>query len=109
MVAAFWRRSPMILSRVPSGGSGSDIGAHLSISSSPPAVPIPGGLPYNGLLMKWLAMGVALLGGSTLVHGCNRSGSEGPCAKAKEEGPLAWIADDFPAALACAQQRKVPL
>ena len=31
------------------------------------------------------------------------------CAKAKPEGPLAWIADDYPAALACAKQRKVPI
>ena len=59
--------------------------------------------------MKWLAMGLALLGGSTLVHGCNRTSSQDPCAKAKQEGPLAWIADDLPAALACAQQRKVPV
>jgi thiol-disulfide isomerase/thioredoxin len=32
-----------------------------------------------------------------------------PCAKAKLEGPLAWIADDYPSALACARQHKVPL
>ena len=32
-----------------------------------------------------------------------------PCANAKQEGPLAWIADDYPSALACARARKVPL
>ncbi|MDB4961792.1 MAG: hypothetical protein JWP01_1791 [Myxococcales bacterium] len=31
------------------------------------------------------------------------------CAKAKQEGPIAWIEDDYPAALACATARKVPL
>ncbi len=31
------------------------------------------------------------------------------CSKSKPEGPLAWIADYFPAALACAQQSKVPV
>lgn len=31
------------------------------------------------------------------------------CAKARLEGPLAWIEDDYAAALACAQQQKVPL
>ena len=33
----------------------------------------------------------------------------GPCAKAESEGPLAWIADDYAGALACARQKKVPL
>jgi thioredoxin-like negative regulator of GroEL len=32
-----------------------------------------------------------------------------PCAKAKPEGQMQWIADDYPAALACAKQKKVPL
>jgi thioredoxin-like negative regulator of GroEL len=32
-----------------------------------------------------------------------------PCAKAKPEGQMSWIADDYPAALACAKQKKVPL
>jgi thioredoxin-like negative regulator of GroEL len=32
-----------------------------------------------------------------------------PCAKAKPEGQMAWIQDDYPAALACAKQRKLPL
>ena len=31
------------------------------------------------------------------------------CAKATPEGPLSWIADDYPAALACAKEKKVPL
>ncbi len=32
-----------------------------------------------------------------------------PCAKAKAEGAMAWIADDYPSALACAKSRKVPV
>ncbi len=32
-----------------------------------------------------------------------------PCAKAKPEGAMAWIADDYPSALACAKSRKVPV
>ena len=31
------------------------------------------------------------------------------CAKATPHGPLAWIEDDYPAALACAKARKLPL
>ena len=33
----------------------------------------------------------------------------GPCAKAKPEGVLDWIADDYPAALACAREKHVPV
>lgn len=32
-----------------------------------------------------------------------------PCAKAKPEGLLAWIHDDYPAALACAKAKNLPL
>ena len=32
-----------------------------------------------------------------------------PCAKAEVKGPLAWIEDDYAAALACAREKKVPL
>ncbi|MBA3396983.1 MAG: thioredoxin family protein [Deltaproteobacteria bacterium] len=32
-----------------------------------------------------------------------------PCTKAHAEGPLAWFRDDYAAALACAQQNKLPL
>lgn len=32
-----------------------------------------------------------------------------PCAAAKPEGPLRWLHDDYPGALACARARKVPL
>jgi len=32
-----------------------------------------------------------------------------PCAKAETKGPVAWIEDDFPAALACAREKKVPI
>lgn len=31
------------------------------------------------------------------------------CSKAKLEGPIAWIEDDYPSALACAKERDVPL
>lgn len=31
------------------------------------------------------------------------------CVKAEAEGPLKWMVDDYPGALACAKQRKVPL
>jgi thioredoxin-like negative regulator of GroEL len=54
--------------------------------------------------MKRLAIALALLS-----FACKKSGSDDPCTKAKPEGPFAWIADDYPAALACAKQRKVPL
>ncbi|MBA3542066.1 MAG: thioredoxin family protein, partial [Deltaproteobacteria bacterium] len=52
-------------------------------------------------------------GGGAPGIGCKREqpvakGAE-PCAKAKQEGALAWIADDYPAALACAKQKKIPL
>lgn len=32
-----------------------------------------------------------------------------PCAKAVTEGQMAWIRDDYPAALACAKQKKLPV
>src|SRR5262245_45795757 len=32
-----------------------------------------------------------------------------PCAKAKPEGAMSWIDDDYPAALACAKAKKLPL
>jgi thioredoxin-like negative regulator of GroEL len=35
--------------------------------------------------------------------------ADDPCAKAKAEGPLAWIEDDYPAAIACAKAKHVPL
>jgi len=35
--------------------------------------------------------------------------AEPACAKAKPHGPIAWIEDDYPAALACARARKLPL
>jgi thiol-disulfide isomerase/thioredoxin len=31
------------------------------------------------------------------------------CAKAVAEGPLGWIADDYPAAISCAKQKRVPV
>ena len=38
-------------------------------------------------------------------------GGKDPCSKAQVEGTMVmpWIADDLPAALACAKQRKVPV
>jgi len=35
--------------------------------------------------------------------------SEDFCKKAEADGPLAWIADDYASALACAKQKKAPL
>jgi thioredoxin-like negative regulator of GroEL len=35
--------------------------------------------------------------------------AEDPCAKARPHGALAWIADDYPAALACGRQRDLPV
>lgn len=32
-----------------------------------------------------------------------------PCAKAEAKGPITWIEDDYPAALACAKSKDVPL
>jgi thiol-disulfide isomerase/thioredoxin len=32
-----------------------------------------------------------------------------PCAGARAEGPISWVVDDYPQALACARQKKVPL
>ncbi|MEJ7598075.1 MAG: thioredoxin family protein [Kofleriaceae bacterium] len=32
-----------------------------------------------------------------------------PCSKAKPHGPLAWIADDYASAIACARHKQVPL
>ena len=34
---------------------------------------------------------------------------DNPCAKAERRGPIAWIEDDYAAALACARQKKVPI
>ena len=32
-----------------------------------------------------------------------------PCAKARPEGQMSWIVDDYPAALACAKHKKLPI
>src|SRR5438094_7197587 len=47
--------------------------------------------------IRWLA----------LLAACH--GAQSPCDKATPEGPLAWIADDYPSALACARARHIPL
>ncbi|HWO19294.1 MAG TPA: thioredoxin family protein [Kofleriaceae bacterium] len=38
-----------------------------------------------------------------------KAAAEAACGKAKAEGPLAWIHDDYAAALACAKARDLPL
>lgn len=38
-----------------------------------------------------------------------KADGEAACAKARPEGVLAWIEDDYPAALACARARDLPL
>lgn len=70
--------------------------------------------------MRCLVLSVALLG----VAGCKKaetardekpaatkteSAANDPCAKAKREGALAWIHDDYAAAVACAKARNVPV
>ncbi len=52
---------------------------------------------------------VACKGGATSGKEAPPAPAADPCIKAKPEGPLAWIADDYGAALACAKQKKVPL
>jgi thiol-disulfide isomerase/thioredoxin len=47
-----------------------------------------------------------------LVVGCKDKGAPAmseACKGAKQEGPLAWFADNYEAALACAKQKNVPL
>ena len=53
-----------------------------------------------------------------LAFACKRDDSAGKtaakpvasaCAKAEVKGPLTWIEDDYPAALACAREKKLPL
>ena len=39
----------------------------------------------------------------------NRTAVDPACAKAVAHGPIAWIEDDYPAALACAKAKKLPL
>ncbi|MFN0251139.1 MAG: thioredoxin family protein [Kofleriaceae bacterium] len=51
-----------------------------------------------------------LLAAALLLVGCKDKGTtSGACKGAKQEGPLAWIADDYDGALACAKQKNVPL
>jgi thioredoxin-like negative regulator of GroEL len=35
--------------------------------------------------------------------------SSDPCAKARPEGQMSWIADDYPSALACAKHKQLPI
>ena len=53
-----------------------------------------------------------LLVAALLVVGCKDKGAPPAaeaCKGAKQEGPLAWIADDYDGALACAKQKDLPL
>jgi thioredoxin-like negative regulator of GroEL len=38
-----------------------------------------------------------------------QAGGPDPCAKAEAKGPITWIEDDYPSALACAKSKDVPL
>lgn len=55
----------------------------------------------------------AFLGGACKTKGDHQAptatAAASPCATAVAHGPIAWIEDDYPAALACAKQRNVPL
>ena len=43
-----------------------------------------------------------------LVAAC-KSGPTDPCSKARPEGPLAWLQDDYPSAVSCARTKHVPI
>src|SRR5689334_21029263 len=72
--------------------------------------------PYliKGVLSRTDMTRVALLA-CVIGLACKRTESgdtaatRAACAKAVTKGPLAWIEDDYPAALACARAKKVPL
>src|SRR5690349_5526116 len=59
---------------------------------------VDSGSDMSAPYIRWLAVLAA-------CHGSAPS----PCDKAKAEGPLAWIADDYPSALACARAKNVPI
>lgn len=70
--------------------------------------------------MYRLLLGLPLL---VIVAGCKKDSAEtsdkgstkdpakvsAACAKAKVEGPMAWIEDDYASALACAKEKNLPL
>lgn len=58
-----------------------------------------------------IALALAACDKKPADHAGDRANANDPCAKARVEGAEAmpWIADDLPAALACAKQRKVPV
>ncbi len=51
----------------------------------------------------------ALLGSACKGKDTPRGQTEEACTKAKAHGPLLWIEDDYPAALACAKMKNLPL
>ena len=57
-----------------------------------------------GLVVLLIPLALGCKGSSS-----DKGGSDGACAKAKVEGPIAWIDDDYASALACAKQKNVPL
>jgi thioredoxin-like negative regulator of GroEL len=68
---------------------------------------IPARAWYHEGVVRLVLVGLALAA-------CQRHGSSLPAddtcgGKAHAEGPLAWIADDYPGAMACARRRHVPL
>jgi thioredoxin-like negative regulator of GroEL len=64
-------------------------------------------------LMSSVAIAACVLGAckktSNPEPGAAKTAESDPCAKAKVEGPLAWIHDDFASALACAKAKQLPL
>jgi thiol-disulfide isomerase/thioredoxin len=66
----------------------------------------------KGLVDVHLRTAFAGLAIALLLVGCKDKGaasSPAACKGAKQEGPLAWIADDYDGALACAKQKNLPL
>ena len=67
------------------------------------------GAPYiiEGVLSRPHMVRFGALVACMLAIACSPGNQ--PCAKAEKRGPIAWIEDDYGAALACARAKKVPL
>src|SRR5687768_11095768 len=64
--------------------------------------------PHMVLRLALAACRLALA--ACLLAACNKEPArDSPCAKAERRGPIAWIEDDYGAALACARAKQVPL
>jgi thioredoxin-like negative regulator of GroEL len=87
----------------------------LTMARAAAAAGIAAGLAISGASCKRDAAPGGSGGGSSAASGPGAAGSAAaavrpdPCATARPHGPLAWIHDDYPAALACARARRAPL